>query len=183
MRLENIRRIAIVVGALTIWILWGADENKVETLQPGETVRIETGRVVVTRKHPTPRSGVKPDTRPEPLRPMPVESKSDYVPPEGRVEVSEGPSGIEYRVVRSGFTFRPGLYWVPTQRGGLDAKLIFKGRYGFNLGGDWDFSNRRFDFGPSLSAHPNLRFVSNLEVALGYSLIQRKPWVGLRTNF
>lgn len=182
---DNRRRLFMVVGAVVIWLLWGDEVRKseIQTTKPGEVIRVTARRVAVVRKPTPPIQSGKRDIRPEPLFRVPDEVISDYVPPEGRVEIKPEPDGTsEVHVVSSGFTFKPGIYWFPEQHGGVDAKVYFKGRYGFNLGGDWDFRRHVFDVGPSLSVHPNLRFVSNLEVALGYSLIQKKLWLGLRIN-
>lgn len=172
--------IAILVLGLIIWTRIPRNETEIE---PGETIRIEPGRVVSPGKTKTPEKTNRRDRR-GPLRRVFPERRDTYVPPEGRVEITRNPDGsVGYRVFDSGFTFRPGIQYLLPYGLGLDVKIYFYKRFGLFAGGAWEFRKNSLDSIAGVSYHLGTTRIPNLQVVGGYRMFSRMPYIGLRLDF
>lgn len=82
-----------------------------------------------------------------------VKAKVQYVPPEGKVEITQPVEGVaQVKVKRAGFTFRPAVQGLLGNeiKAGLGARLAYFDRYGAGVGLDqkaapYVFADRRLD--------------------------------------
>ncbi len=82
-----------------------------------------------------------------------VKAKVQYVPPEGKVEITQPVEGVaQVKVKRAGFTFRPAVQGLAGDglKIGLGARLVYFNRYGAGFGITHEiepylFADRRID--------------------------------------